>query len=395
MSTTATRLRPFGTTIFAEMTSLAQQHSAVNLSQGFPDFDGPKEVQNAAARAMDSGHNQYAPMPGVPVLREAVAEWWKNSTGLDADTAREITITNGCTGALAAAMLGLIEPGDAVVVFEPFYDAYLPDLAMAEADVLPVSLQPVDGRFVFDEHDLRAAFAKKPRAVLLNTPHNPTGKVFSLDELQLIASLCVEHNVIAITDEVYETLTYETDRPHCSLAMLPGMRERTLTLSSIGKTFSLTGWKIGWAIGPEDLTRALRSAHQFLAYAVSTPLQHGAAHALRHERAYIEMLRKQYTAARSFMLGVLADVGFDPIAPEGTYFIIADHSRLSTRLGLKDDVALCRFLTRDIGVAAIPPSAFYRDGAGGKTLVRFAFCKTQATLQEAAKRLAALRRLNP
>lgn len=391
----AGRLRSFGTSIFAEMTGLAIRHQAVNLSQGFPDFDGPAEVIEAAASAMRAGANQYAPMPGVRELREAVGAWWKASSGLEADVDREITITSGCTGALAATMLGLLEPGDEVIVFEPFYDAYLPDIAMAGGSVRAVTLRGREGRFAFDAAELRAAFeprgGKRVRAMLLNTPHNPTGKVFSREELGLIARLCVEHDVVAITDEVYETLTYEAELPHVSLASIPGMRERTLTLSSLGKSFSLTGWKIGWAIGPEELTRAVRAAHQFLVYAIATPLQHGAAYALTHGREYVGRLRDEYAENRAFVAGVLEEVGFEPMVPEGTYFIMADHRRLSGRLGLKDDVELCRFLTSEIGVAAIPPSAFYRAGQDGAHLVRFAFCKKRSTLDEAANRLMRLK----
>lgn len=386
-SQTAASLRPFGTSIFAEMTALAIEHKAVNLSQGFPDFDGPEFVRAAAVRAISESHNQYAPMPGLPALRQAVAASWHAHTGLSADPGSEVTITSGCTGALAAAMLGLCNRGDEVVMFEPFYDAYRPGCAMAGAVPRHVALRPSGGRFVYEPGELEAAFNGRTRAILLNTPHNPTGKVFTRGELEHIAGLCVRHDCLAITDEVYERLTFEVDRPHISLATLPGMRERTLTLSSLGKTFSLTGWKIGWAIGSPALTNAIRSAHQFLIYCNPAPFQIGAAEALRNGHEYIAALRQQYADARRMLAGVLSDVGFDVLRPEGTYFIMCEHARVSERLGARTDVELCRILTRDFGVAAIPPSAFYHDPADGAGMLRFAFCKTTATLDEAARRL--------
>lgn len=387
VSQTAASLRPFGTSIFAEMTALAIEHKAVNLSQGFPDFDGPEFVRAAAINAINDARNQYAPMPGLPALREAVAAWWHTHTGLSADPASEVTITSGCTGGLAAAIIGLCNPGDEVVMFEPFYDAYRPDCAMAGAVPRHVTLRPRDGRFTYEQSDLEAAFNGQTRAILLNTPHNPTGKVFTRDELAHIAELCIRHDCIAITDEVYERLTFEPDRPHISLATLPGMRDRTLTLSSLGKTFSLTGWKIGWAVGAPALTSAIRAAHQFLIYCNPGPLQLGAAEALRTGHEYVVQLQKQYADARRLLSDVLSDVGFDVLEPEGTYFIMCEHRRVSERLGVRTDVEMCRMLTRDFGVAAIPPSAFYDEPADGAALLRFAFCKTTATLDEAARRL--------
>lgn len=387
MDQTAEALRPFGTSIFAEMTALANEHKAVNLSQGFPDFDGPSFVRQAAARAIAEGHNQYAPMPGLARLREAVAAWWHAHTGLRADPDREVTITSGCTGGLAAALLGLCNPGDEVVMFEPFYDAYRPDCALAGAVPRHVTLRPCGGRFVYVREELEAAFTERTRAILLNTPHNPTGKVFTHDELAHIAELCIRHGCIAITDEVYERLTFEPDRPHISLATLPQMRSRTLTLSSLGKTFSLTGWKVGWAIGSPELSAAVRAAHQFLVYCVPGPLQFGAAEALGNGLEYVQQLQEQYGRARRLLAEVLSEIGFDVLEPEGTYFIMAEHARVAERVGARNDVELCRILTQRYGVAAIPPSAFYHDPADGAGMVRFAFCKTTATLDEAARRL--------
>ncbi len=387
------RFAPFGTTIFAEMTRLAQEHGAVNLSQGFPDFDGPGFVRQAAARATTGGDpsaNQYARMQGLPALNEVIARQWAERTGIARDPSREVTVTSGCTEALAATFLGLLNPGDEVVMFEPFYDSYRACAAMAGAGVKFVPLRPglgAGGGFGFDESELRAAFTGRTRAILVNTPHNPTGKVFTRHELEIIARLCNEHDVLAITDEVYERLVYLEERPHVSLATLEGMAERTVTLSSLGKTFSLTGWKIGWAIAPTGLSAGVRSAHQFLTFAVATPLQHAAAEALTNGEEYVRGLVEEYRASREFLAGVLERTGLRVFPTEGTYFIMADHSAL----GFEDDVAFCRHLTSEIGVAAIPPSAFYSRKDLGKHLVRFAFCKKRETLEEAAKRLERLR----
>lgn len=385
----AERLRPFGTTVFAEMTTLANEHGAVNLSQGFPDDPGPELAHDAAARAMRAGHNQYAPLPGVPELRRSVAAWCKRGIGVDADPDREITITNGATGALASTMIGLIDPGDEVVVFEPYYDSYRADIAMAGGIPRFVTLRPHGERFSFDPSQLRNAFGPKTRAVLVNTPHNPTGTVFSRDELEQIAALCREHDVIAVSDEVYERLTFDPDQPHISIASLPGMRERTIVISSIGKIFSLTGWKIGWAVAPAHLTAGIRAAHQFLAYAIATPLQQGAAVMLdmgeeqarrivAHDHAMLEKLRP-----------ALSDLGFRVYDPAGTYFIMAEHTQVSERIGVLGDVELCRWLTTEARVAAIPPSAFYEDKAEGSRYIRFAFCKRAETIDEAIRRLRA------
>ena len=393
----AERFAGFGTTIFAEMTQLAIEHKAVNLSQGFPDFDGPEFVKYAAREAMERGHNQYAPSGGVPALTEAIAEAWSGRAEIQGGSGAiepkaEVTVTAGCTGGLAAAFLGLVNPGDEVVLFEPFYDSYRACVAMAGATARFVQLQRSKNGFEFDEGELRAAFTPRTKAILVNTPHNPTGKVFSRAELEFIAALCKEHDVMAITDEVYEHLVFEAGQPHVSLAMLPGMWERTVTLSSLGKTFSLTGWKIGWAIAPAHLTAGIRSAHQFLVFAVATPLQHAAAEAIRRGGEVIEDLVAHYSNARDYLVGALNGIGFEVAPPAGTYFIMADHRAVSRSLGLTTDVELCRYLTSEIGVAAIPPSAFYSDPSDGAHLVRFAFCKRMDTLQKAVERLGKLKR---
>jgi len=403
------RLAPFGTTIFAEMTRLANEHGAINLAQGFPDFDGPGYVKDAAVRALLDGHNQYARLQGVPDLGAAIAGFWERQTGRRLDPAGEVTVTSGCTEGLAATLLGLVEPGDEVVLFEPYYDCYRADVVLAGGVVRTVTLRatgpawdPREHRsgdrchqegppaFTFDAAELEAAFTERTRAIVLNTPHNPTGKVFTRAELGLIAELCVRHDVLAITDEVYERLVFADEPGHIRLATLPGMWERTVTLSSLGKTFGLTGWKIGWAIAPPPLSAAVRAAHQFLTFCAPTPLQHGAACALS-ETALAEEYARDLVAtlrrARDYLAAALVDLGLTVYRPDGTYFIMADH----TPMGFASDVEFCRHLTAEIGVAAIPPSVFYATPGAGARLARFAFCKRTETLEEAVRRLRKLR----
>lgn len=380
----ATRVSTFGETIFTEFSRLAVKHNAVNLGQGFPNFDGPKFVVDAAAAAMAAGHNQYARMFGLPILNQAIAARFGADSGLRIDPETEVTITSGCTEALAATFLGLVNPGDEVILFEPYYDSYRACVAFAGAAPRFVALRPPD--FAFDDDELRRAFTRKTRAILINTPHNPTGKVFSRAELELIAHLCHEHDAIAITDEVYEKITFDAE--HISLATLPDMGERTVTLSSLGKTFSLTGWKIGWAIAPPALTKGVRGAHQFLTFATSTPLQHAAAAALAAPDSYYTDLRDMYLGKRDLLAEGLASIGFEVFLPRGSYFILADHSRF----GFDDDVSFCRYLVEEVGVASIPPSSFYERKELGRSLVRFAFCKTDETLREALARLSVLAR---
>ncbi|MBX3403597.1 MAG: aminotransferase class I/II-fold pyridoxal phosphate-dependent enzyme [Phycisphaeraceae bacterium] len=399
----AQRLAPFGTTIFTEMTLLANKHGAVNLAQGFPDFDGPSFFLDAAAEALQGGQNQYARMFGLPALNRALADRWQRATGAEIDPDAQVTVTSGCTEAIAAAMLGLVNPGDEVILFEPFYDSYRASVAMAGGVPRFVTLReptgaPRDGlaapgAFWFDPDELRRAFSDRTRLILINTPHNPTGKVFTREELTLAADLCTRNNAIALTDEVYEHLTYEPDQPHIRMATLPGMAERTLTLSSLGKTFSLTGWKIGWAIGTPDLTRAVRAAHQFLTFATATPLQAAAASALARtddcDHA-IGSLVADLKAARGLLAGALARLGFGVHIPAGAYFILADFTRRPGALrpdNVPDDAAFCRSLPAAAGVAAVPPSVFYQNRGLGAGLVRFAFCKRPATLHEAVRRL--------
>ncbi|MCA9304460.1 MAG: aminotransferase class I/II-fold pyridoxal phosphate-dependent enzyme [Phycisphaerales bacterium] len=383
---TAERFLPFGTTIFSEMTALANTHRAVNLSQGFPDFDGPDMGKDAAKKAIDDGHNQYAPMPGTPELREAIAAWTQRASGVDADPMTEITVTCGCTEGIAATMLGLLNPGDEVVVFEPYYDSYRACMAMAGVTPRFVTLHPTEDGFAYNDDELAGAFNERTRAVLINTPHNPTGVVFSPAQLRRIADLCITHDCIAISDEVYERILFE-GAIHESIATLPGMRARTVVLSSAGKTFSLTGWKIGWAIAPAILTAGIRSAHQFLTFSTATPLQHGAAALLNGGEDEVTKLVSHYARMRSLLGEALGELGFRVRLPMGSYFIMAEHAPVSDRLGLKSDVDLCRWLPEHAGVAAIPPSAFYSNPSDGSGFVRFAFCKQSETIDEAIRRL--------
>jgi len=376
MTFTASRWQGFGTTIFTEMSALAERTGAINLGQGFPDEDGPAEVLEAAERALRDGHNQYAPLPGVPALREAIAAHQHRFYGIDVDPDREVQVTFGATEAIAAALLGICEPGDDVVCLEPYYDSYAAGIAMAGANRRPVTLRPPD--WAIDPDALDAAITRRARVLLLNSPHNPTGKVLSRQELELIADACLEHDLIAITDEVYEHLVY--DGEHIPLATLPGMAERTLTISSLGKTFSVTGWKTGWAVGPPALVAATRTAKQYLTFAGGTPFQHAGAVALGLGDEVYERLARELRVKRDHLCAGLEAAGLEVLKPAGTYFANVDCGR--------EGVAFCRELVERAGVVAIPTSVFYDDEEAGRSLVRFAFCKREAVIDEAARRLA-------
>lgn len=381
----ARSLRPFDYDVFTEMTLLSRRHQAVNLGQGFPDFAGPDFVKEAAIAAIRAGHDQYAPTGGIPALGEAIAAYL-GAQGLELDPASEITVTCGCQEALAATFLGLLDPGDEVIVFQPFFDTYPPCIVIPGGIPRYVTLRPPG--FGFDEEELRRAFGPRTRAILVNTPHNPTGKVFQRQELELIASLCREHDAVAVMDEVYERLVYGSAE-HLRMATLPGMRERTVTLSSLAKTFSLTGWKIGWAVAPPPLTAGIRRAHRSLTFSTATPLQHGAAAALGAPPSYFAELRAGYARRRELLVGGLAEIGFEVFPPDGSYFVLADHRHF----GFADDRAFCRYLVEEVGVAAIPPSYFYAEPSLGRDLVRFAFCKSEEVLEQALTRLSRLRSL--
>ena len=382
-----TRLRPFTSTIFAEITELARRTGAVNLGQGFPDTDGPAEMLRTAREAIANGANQYPPGAGEPELREAVAEHRREHYGLDHDPDGEVLVTVGATEALTASMLALVEPGEEVVVVEPYYDSYPVAIAMAGGVRRTVPLRQAENhRFELDTAALRAAVGPNTRALLLNSPHNPTGTVFTDQELATIAQVCRDNDLVAVTDEVYEHLLYD-GRQHTPLATLPGMAERTLSISSSGKTFSATGWKIGWVCGPSELVSAVRAAKQFLTFVGGAPFQPAVAHALRHERDWVRELRDGLQRKRDRLSQGLADAGLDPLASEGTYFVCAD----VRPLGFTDGAELARALPEKIGVAAIPVQVFCDNAETTQHLVRFAFCKRDEVIDEGIERLHKLR----
>jgi len=372
------RLAPFGVTIFTEMTQLAIEHDAINLGQGFPNWDGADFVKEAAARSMaEGGRDQYPPSPGIPELRSAIASRYGHLLNRELDPDHEVTVTCGCTEALAASFLGLINPGDEVVVIEPYYDAYPVNVSLSGATPRYVALRAPD--FALDPDELRSAFSPETRAIVVNNPHNPTGRVLTTRELGAIADLCVEFDAIAICDEVYEEMTFGVS--HQRLATFDDMWERTITLSSLGKTFSLTGWKLGWGIGPPALTAGLRSAHQFLTFTTPTPVQHGAVAAMAAPATFYEEMRDSYARKRDMLAEGLQSAGFEPHIPEGTYFMMAGHRAAG------DDRRFCRELVARAGVVTIPPSVFYDRPELGSGLVRFAFCKDEHILEEAIQRL--------
>ncbi len=369
----AARLEGLGTTIFTEMTALAQRTGAINLGQGFPDTDGPVEVIDAAIAALRGGENQYAPLGGVPTLRAAVLEHQRTYYGLEPES---VLVTFGATEAIAAALLALVNQGDDVIVLEPYYDSYAACIAFAGARRRPVTLRPPE--FALDADALQSAAGPRTRVMLLNTPHNPTGRVLGRSELEAIARVCIEHDLVCISDEVYEHLVY--DGKHIPIATLPGMARRTLTISSVGKSFSFTGWKIGWCSGPAELVAAVQSVKQYLTFAGGTPLQHAAAAALRLPAVHLEALRDELRVKRDLLCAGLTEAGLHPLVPAGTYFVNADVGA--------DAVAFCTTLPDRCGVVAIPTSAFYDDAEAAPTLVRFAFCKREDLIAEAARRLA-------
>ncbi|GGW81812.1 N-succinyldiaminopimelate aminotransferase [Streptomyces albaduncus] len=377
------RLAEFGTTIFAEMSALALRTGSINLGQGFPDTDGPEEVREAAVRALRDGRgNQYPPGPGIPELRTAVAAHQQRRYGLAVDPDTEVLVTAGATEAIAAALLALVEPGDEVIAFEPYYDSYAACVAMAGGTRVPVTLRPRDGRFRLDLDELRDAVTDRTRLLLINTPHNPTGTVLTREELTAIAELAVERDLLVVTDEVYEHLVFN-DAEHVPLATLPGMRERTVTISSAGKTFSFTGWKVGWVTSAPDLVAAVRSAKQYLTYVASGPFQYAVAEALALPDSYFEAFRADMLAKRDVLAAGLADAGFAVFRTAGTYFITTD----IRPLGESDGFAFCRALPERAGVVAIPNAVFYDHREAGAPYVRFAFCKRTEVLADAAERL--------
>ena len=375
----AVRTQGLGTTIFAEMSALAAETGSVNLGQGFPDTDGPIEVVEAAVAAILNGINQYPPGPGIPELRQAVAFHRERFTGLAYDPDSEVLVTTGATEAIAAALLGLVDPGDEVVVLEPYYDSYVACIGFAGGVRKPVTLRPPT--YALDVDALRQAIGPRTKLMLLNTPHNPTGAVLSRPELEAVAALAVERDLAVVVDEVYEHMTY--DRPHVALATLPGMRERTVSIGSAGKTFSMTGWKVGWVTGPADLVAAVRSVKQFLTYTSGAPFQPAIAVGLRLPDSYFTELGTSLQSKRDRLCDGLSALGLDVHVPAGTYFATTDVRPLGYTSGL----AFCRELPRRAGVVAIPHSVFWDDQSLGGPLVRWAFCKQDTVLDEGLERL--------
>ena len=386
MSKMSDRVAGFGTTIFTEINQLAAQHNALNFGQGKPDFDGPQDVIAAAVRALQSGDkNQYAPGPGAPALKQAIANHASRFYNLDIDPNAGVVVTAGATEAVFTSVLGLVDRGDEVIVIEPYFDSYVPNITMAGATPIFVPLHPPE--WTFDPDELRRAFNVKTRAIILNTPHNPSGRVFTLEELTLIADLCKEHDVTVISDEVYEHLIFGSEQ-HIPMATLPGMFERTVTVSSLGKTFSVTGWKIGWVYGAPELVTGVSRAHQFVTFAVNAPAQEAAAYALSLPGTYYEEFQAMYTGKRDLMMTALKGAGLKARQPDGTYFVMADFADVFDG----DDIDFSRYLTSEIGVACIPPTFFYSTEHAhmASTMARFAFCKSDDMLRQAAERLAGL-----
>ena len=387
----AARIAGIGTSIFTEITALAVEHAAANLGQGFPDFAAPDFVKEAAARHIREDRNQYAASAGLPRLRRALAEDYRRrwSDGPEVDPDAEVTVASGATELLHDALLAVIDPGDEVIVFEPAYDAYAPDVAMAGGTVRAVPLAPPDWRF--DPARLEAAVGSRTRALILNSPHNPTGKMFRREELEAIAGICLRHDLLVVADEVYSEIVFGA--PHLSIATLPGMYERTITIDSMGKTFSVTGWKVGWAVAPPRLTAALRAVHQFVTFTNAAPFQEALADVLpiAVRDGYYAGLRADYARRRDLLTAALRAAELAPLPIDGAYFLLAD---LRGR-GVTDDVAFCRRLIAEVGVAAIPTSVFYADPAAAPPFVRFCFAKSDETLRSAAARLASRRLPSP
>jgi aspartate/methionine/tyrosine aminotransferase len=375
----------FTESVIREMTRLAIHYGAINLSQGFPDFPAPAEIKRAAQEAIGLDINQYAVTWGAKKFRDAIAANFQRTQGVTVDPESEITVCCGSTEAMLSAMMAIINPGDEVVVFEPFYENYGPDAILSGATPRFVKLQPPE--WTFDPHELAAAFGPMTKAIIVNTPNNPTGKVFDRQEFETIRDLCAQWNTFAITDEIYEHMLYDGAR-HISLATIDGMRQRTITINALSKTYSVTGWRVGWAIAAPEVTAAIRKVHDFVTVGAAAPLQEAGTIALEMPASYYTTLASDYLARRDRLLGILTGAGFRCFKPRGAYYIMTDISSF----GFPDDVAFARYLVKEIGVAAVPGSSFYRDPADGRTHLRFTFCKKETTFQAAAERLARLGR---
>jgi aspartate/methionine/tyrosine aminotransferase len=376
----ARRTEGFTESVIREMTRLNAVHGAINLAQGFPNFPAPAAVKDAAKRAIDADVNQYAITWGSKSLRDALSKTYADLYAMQVDPETMLTVTCGATEAMISTLLAIVDPGDEVIVLEPFYENYGPDTDIAGAKPVYVALRPP--RNVFDPDELRAAFTPRTKAIIVNTPNNPTGRVFTRQELSLIAELCVEHDVIAITDEIYEHISYEGE--HIPIATLPGMRDRTVTISGASKTFSVTGWRVGWIVAAPELTAGIRKVHDFVTVGAPAPLQEAVAAGLALGRAYYDTLSKEYRARRDILVPALESAGFAPRLPEGAYYVLCD----ITPFGFDDDTTFARWLVSKVGVAGVPGSSFYSRPELGKHLIRFTFCKTDDVLRNAADRLS-------
>ena len=382
----------FTESVIREMTREALKYGAVNLGQGFPDFAAPEDIKQKAIEAIAADHNQYAITWGVKAFRDAIAEKTKWFLGLEIDPETEITVTCGSTEGMIAAMMATVDVGEEVVVFEPFYENYAPDAILSDAVPRHVPLYRRDGEFVFDRDELRAAFNERTKAIIICNPNNPTGKVFTRAELEYIAELCKEFDALCFTDEIYEHIIYDRSYvatpEHVCMATLPGMRERTVVVNSLSKTYSVTGWRVGYCIAPPDITAAIRKVHDFLTVGAANPLQHAGAYALSLPKSYYDDLQREYQRKRDMIVPVLKDSGFGCDAPDGAYYVMCDISDF----GFVNDVEFTKHLIRNIGVAVVPGSSFYHDAAMGSQLVRFCFCKKDETLEAAAANLRKLSR---
>ena len=383
----AQRVTYFSESVIREMTRLANRHGAINLAQGMPDFETPQELKDAACRAIQDGFNQYAITWGAPALRHAIAKKVNDFNGIaGCDPDKHVTVCCGATECMMAAVLAVVNPGEEVVIFQPFYENYGPDGILSGATLRWVNLREPD--WSFDRDELAAAFNERTRAVIINTPNNPTGKVFSLDELSFIAELCIKHDALAITDEIYEHIIYD-DAPHISIATLPGMAERTITISGLSKTFSMTGWRLGWCVAPEEVSNGIRRVHDFLTVGAPHPLQIAGAAALELPQSYYETLREDYRRRREILLGYLREAGFAFFEPRGAYYVMTEASAL----GCEDDVAFVRRMVQEFGIAGVPGSSFYYPARDGRTKVRFMWAKKDQTLHEAGERLLKMQSL--
>jgi aspartate/methionine/tyrosine aminotransferase len=376
----ADRVSHFSESVIREMTRLAQQFGALNLGQGMPDFESPQEIKDAACKAIQDGFNQYSITWGTPPLRKAIVEKMQRFNGIPCDPDRNVTVCCGATECMMATMLALINPGDEVIIFQPFYENYGPDAIISGAKPVWVALNPPDWKF--DPEELKRAFSDRTKAIIINTPNNPTGHIYTQEELSLISELCQKHNACAITDEIYEYIRFN-EKPHLSLATFPGMEERTITISGLSKTFSVTGWRLGYCIAPPEISNGIRKAHDFLTVGAPHPLQMAGVAALNLPESYYEKLKTDYKRRRDLFLPYLREAGFEVYEPEGAYYVMTDIAKL----GWSDDTEFVKWMIREIGVSAVPGSSFYSPKGKGRTKVRFMFAKKDDTLIQAGERL--------